>query len=262
MLKFVVILLALAQASSSPLHLTLRTHVQPFKGQAQWQEATVDRTLDPHHTALILCDMWDHHWCKGAEDRVGILAAKMAPIVDRLRERGVLIIHAPSGTMTFYRDHPARLAMLAIPHANPPKPLDLTAPPLPIDDSDGGCDTQENPLKPNTPVWTRETSAIAIRAGDLISDNGNEVYSALRQRGIEDLLIAGVHANMCILNRTFAIRQMTKWGIRCILIRDLTDAMYNPRRSPFVSHAQGTELVIEHIEQYWAPTTTSASLLR
>ena len=59
----------------------------------------------------------------------------------------------------------------------------------------------------------------------------------------------------------FAIKQMSKWGVRCILIRDLTDAMYNPKSSPRVSHAQGTELIIEHIEKYWAPTTTSLDLL-
>jgi hypothetical protein len=48
--------------------------------------------------------------------------------------------------------------------------------------------------------------------------------------------------------------------MRCVLVRDLTDAMYNPASRPFVSHAAGTELVIEHIEKYWAPTTTSDAL--
>jgi hypothetical protein len=74
--------------------------------------------------------------------------------------------------------------------------------------------------------------------------------------------VAGVHANMCVLNRTFAIRQMTKWGVRCLLVRDLTDAMYNPLRHPVVSHERGTELVIEHIEKYWAPTVSSVDLVR
>jgi hypothetical protein len=55
---------------------------------------------------------------------------------------------------------------------------------------------------------------------------------------------------------------MVKWGIRCILVRDLTDAMYNPASRPFVSHAEGTELVIQFIERHWAPTTTSADLLK
>ena len=97
---------------------------------------------------------------------------------------------------------------------------------------------------------------------DLVSDDGREVYSALRVHGIKTLLVAGVHANMCILNRTFAIRQMTKWGVRCILIRDLTDAMYNPAKRPFVSHERGTQMIIEHIEKYWAPTVTSEDLVR
>jgi hypothetical protein len=72
----------------------------------------------------------------------------------------------------------------------------------------------------------------------------------------------GVHANMCILNRTFGIRQMARWGIHCILVRDLTDAMYEPSSRPFVSHAAGTELVIEYIEQLWAPTITSAQFMQ
>ena len=71
----------------------------------------------------------------------------------------------------------------------------------------------------------------------------------------------GVHTNMCVLNRTFAIKQMTKWGVRCVLVRDLTDSMYNPKDRPFVAHDRGTGLVIEHIEKYWAPTVLSADLV-
>ncbi|HEV2688547.1 MAG TPA: isochorismatase, partial [Bryobacteraceae bacterium] len=109
---------------------------------------------------------------------------------------------------------------------------------------------------------TRENSVLSIGPSDRISDRGPEVYSFLRQRGIGNLLVMGVHANMCVLNRSFAIKQMTKWGIHCVLVRDLTDAMYNPQDRPFVSHQRGTALVVEHIEKYWAPSVTSAELLR
>jgi nicotinamidase-related amidase len=206
--------------------------------------------------------MWDNHWCQGAAGRVKTLASKIAPVVDAARSHGVLIIHAPSDTMDFYKAMPQRLNILSISPAQPPAPLPLTDPPLPIDDSDGGCDTPNNPLPVNHRNWTREDPQISIAPSDLISDNGREVYSALRSRGIKTLFVAGVHANMCILNRTFAIRQMTKWGVHCILIRDLTDAMYNPAMRPFVSHQQGTELVIQHIERYWAPTVTSDDFMR
>ncbi len=94
----------------------------------------------------------------------------------------------------------------------------------------------------------------------MVSDQGPEIYNVLRQHHIDTVLFMGVHANMCILNRPFGVRQLSKWGLRCILVRDLTDAMYDSASRPFVSHAAGTELVIEHIEKYWAPTTTDAEL--
>jgi nicotinamidase-related amidase len=251
-----------AAPPNKTLHLKLRTRVEPFKGSGDWRETTFDQALATSETALILCDIWDKHWCKGLEGRVEVLAHKAVPIIDLARDRGILIIHAPSETMDYYKESPQRLAMLSLTPVTPPTPLALTDPPLPIDDSDGGCETPNNPLPVNYRAWSRQNAAIHIGPYDLISDNGREVYSALQLRGIKNLLIAGVHTNMCVLNRSFAIRQMTKWGVHCMLIRDLTDAAYNPAMRPFVTHDQGTELVIEHIEKYWAPTVTSEELVR
>jgi hypothetical protein len=47
-----------------------------------------------------------------------------------------------------------------------------------------------------------------------------------------------------------------------VLVRDLTDSMYDPRQRPVVSHARGTELVIEHIESRWCPSILSDDLTR
>ena len=70
-----------------------------------------------------------------------------------------------------------------------------------------------------------------------------------------------MHTNMCILNRTFSIKQMVRWGVDIALVRDLTDAMYNPARPPYVSHEEGTRLVVEYIEKFWCPTVTSDEVL-
>ena len=96
---------------------------------------------------------------------------------------------------------------------------------------------------------------------DFVSDSGTEVYSILQSKGIGAVIVMGVHTNMCVLNRGFAIKQLTKWGVDCLLVRDLTDAMYNPKQKPFVKHETGTLLVIQHIEQYWCPTIESKDLL-
>ena len=136
----------------------------------------------------------------------------------------------------------------------------LPDPPLPIDDKDGGCD-DDNPRKPFK-AWKKQHDAIEIADGDFVTDQGAEVYNVLEDRGIEHLFVMGVHTNMCVLNRTFAIKKMTRWGVKCVLIRDLTDAMYNPKKSPLDSHDKGTKLVIEHIEKYWCPTVLSSELVK
>lgn len=246
-------------AGDSLLHFHLRTRVQPFKGQDRWEEAVLAKDLRPQETALIVCDMWDNHWCPSAARRCAALARKMDPVLAAARKHGVTIIHAPSECMDFYKDAPQRKRMAELPRVTLPKPLDLPDPPLPIDDKDGGCDAAE-PVKPFK-AWTRENPALTIADEDFISDNGQEVYSLLRQRGLKTLLICGVHTNMCVCNRSFAIKQMTRWGVPCVLIRDLTDSMYNPKKAPFVAHEEGTELVVEHIEKYWCPSILSSDLL-
>jgi hypothetical protein len=66
---------------------------------------------------------------------------------------------------------------------------------------------------------------------------------------------------MCVLGRPFSIRQMVSLGKSVLLMRDMTDTMYNSRKRPFVSHFAGTDLVVEHIERYWCPSITSADFL-
>ena len=244
---------------ATPLKVTLRTRVEPFKGTGTYEEVSLPAEFDPHTTALILCDIWDNHWCENAAKRCDVLARKTAVVVDGLRSRGVLIIHAPSDCMDFYKDTPQRKRAQEAKKVTPPANRDLPDPPLPVDSTDGGCD-DEKPSRVYR-AWTREHPAITVAPADVVSDNGAEVYNVLQERGIKTLLVAGVHTNMCVLHRSFAIKQMTRWGVRCVLIRDLTDSMYNPKKPPFVSHEEGTERIIQFIEKYWCPTVLSKDLL-
>lgn len=239
------------------LRLHLRSRVEAFKGSGIWQEVYFDKDFSTAQTAILICDMWDNHWCRGSARRVESLARAMAPLIDRARANGIQIIHAPSDVMDFYKDTPPRRRAVEVVKVAPPAPLDLSDPPLPIDDSDGGCDTEGDK---SYKAWTRQHGAIHITGNDLVSDKGEEIYSFLQQQGIQNLLVMGVHTNMCVLRRSFAIRQMSKWGIRCVLVRDLTDSMYDPKDRPYVSHEEGTELVVQHIEKYWCPSVLSSEI--
>lgn len=223
---------------------------------ARWQEVQISREWNIAETAIVICDMWDKHWCDGATKRCEELALRMDPVLRAARQRGIQIIHAPSSTLGFYSDWPQRRRMQLAPAVPLPNPKAIKEPPLPIDDSDGGCDTDNKFYS----AWTRQIPHIGIGPFDGISDDGEEIFRFFRAEGVRNMIIMGVHTNMCILNRSFGIRQMTRWGIQCVLVRDLTDAMYDPKDPPHVSHEQGVDLVVQHIEKYWCPSMLSGDL--
>ncbi len=230
------------------------------RGYRNWRvrERTVD--LQPASTALVLCDVWDHHWCRGAEERL----EQLVPLIDRtaraVRDLDMLVVHAVSDTMGFYADHPARTRVLAAPRVSPPQEHPHADPPQPIDGSDSS-DTARDPAAQGTRRWRSQHAGVWIDAErDAIGDDGVDLLGLYRQRGIDTVLIAGVHTNMCVLNRSFAIKQLVRWGLPVYLIRDLTDCMYNPARPPYISHAAATELAIRYIEQFWCPSVASEEL--
>ena len=108
--------------------------------------------------------------------------------------------------------------------------------------------------------WTREIETIEIAPGDAVAE-GVEVYNLMKQRNLDRAILMGVHTGMCILNRPFGIKRMTHAGANMVLVRDLTDAMYNPEAPPHVDHFTGTRLIVEHIEKYWCPTITSDQVI-
>ena len=221
-------------------------------------------------TAIVICDMWDTHTCSMSAQRVALMAPRMNQAVSAARSLGVMIIHAPSDTMKFYEGTPYRERMRRAPKAECATPImercardPLEERAFPIDDSAGGCDDPIYKWKPGSPYpWTRENPAIDILGYDGVSDKGQEIYNYFKQEGITNVALMGVHTNICILNRSFGIRQMTRLGFQVALVRDLTDSMYDPRTRPFVSHTRGTELIIEHIETRWCPSVLSADLTR
>ena len=211
---------------------------------------------EPTKTALIVCDFWDSHHCYNAVKRVNEMAPRLAAVVEEARNRGVFIIHAPSDCMENYADHPARKRAEAAPKAaNLPGGIDKwlywkneieEKTGYPIDHTDGGSDdtaeeaavwkkqlAAEGRDKQKWP-WRGEHPAIKIDPGrDAISDKGIEVWNMLEERGITNVLFAGVHTNMCVCGRPFGLRQLSNHGKSIVLLRDLTDTMYNPGEAAF-----------------------------
>jgi nicotinamidase-related amidase len=245
------------------LHLRTRSEEVKGSGKLKVSERTVE--WQAAETAIVICDMWDDHHCKLAAQRVGVMVPRMNRVLSAARDRGVMIIHAPSETMNIYAGTPYRQRMEQAKHAEPPVPIakrcDRDAanepPTLPVDTA---LDCDDAQLGPVVRRHTRQHTGLDIIGFDGISDNGQEIFNFCEQEGIKNIVLMGVHTNYCILARPFGIRQMLRLGKNVVLARDLTDALYDPRQPPYVSHARGTEIVVEHIERYLCPSIASADL--
>lgn len=190
-------------------------------------------------TAIVICDMWDTHTCGLSAQRVAAMAPRMNQVINAARSLGVMIIHSPSDTMKYYEGTPWRQRMQRAPVASSSTPIlarcgreDAESRMFPIDDAEGGCDDPVVKEWTGPYPWTREHPAIDVVGFDGVSDNGQEIYNFFKQEGITNVALMGVHTNICILNRGFGIRQMTRLGFQVVLARDLTDAMYDPRKRP------------------------------
>jgi nicotinamidase-related amidase len=252
--------------------LKLHLRQQQMAPNGDYQTVNSEATWDPKHTAIIVIDMWDDHWCKSAAARVVELAPVMNEVIKAGRNQGMFVIHAPSTCTEFYKDTPQRRRAIEAKFSPTPKPFtdkerwgtkwnypdDKREAQLPIDDSDMGCDCREK-CEIRDP-WKRQIDLIEIAPEDAITDNGQETWNLLAERKIDNVIIMGVHLNMCVLGRPFAIRQMVYHGKNVVLMRDMTDTMYDPRMPPKVSHFHGTDLVVNHVEKHWCPTILSTDL--
>jgi nicotinamidase-related amidase len=271
-----------ASAAADDLKLQLRYIVATREATPRLEQRMRLESWPAEQTAVIVCDVWDYHHCLHAVRRLEEFAPRLDAVLKAARERGATIIHAPSDCMEAYAEHPARKRATSVPRAAK-LPQDIQhwcsripseeQAAYPIDQSDGGedDDPQEhaewaaklqalgrNPKMP----WKKQSPLITIdEKRDYISDRGDEVWSILEARGIQRVILAGVHANMCVLGRPFGLRQMVRHGKQVALLRDMTDCMYNPARWPHVDHFTGNDLVIAHVERYVCPTITSDQLL-
>jgi nicotinamidase-related amidase len=247
------------------LHLRERKEATPGSKEFKVVERTVDWEVSK--TAVVIVDMWDGHYCRSAAQRIGVMVPRMNAAITAARNHGVMIIHAPSGVTYLYADTPYRKRMQQAPAAkmpagwNPQTWCNLDPkrePPLPVDTSKNASD---DPIVATAvQQFTRQHPGLDMIGYDGVSDNASEIFNFCEANGITNIVIMGVHTNMCVLGRPFGIRAMIRLGRNVVLARDLTDAMYDPRQPPFVSHTRGTELVIEHIEKYWCPTILSDDL--
>ena len=175
-------------------------------GRHRWVPRETEVQWAARETAFVIFDMWSWHPCPSAVERVNALAVLIDRTAKAARKQGVTIVHAladlPQSTLKEYAAHPARQYVTALSKRPLPALLKHDDPTPPLAREPGGasqgCDTarHKEPKQPRT-----GHAAIEINAHDVLITGGDpkgdkELYAALQDRGIKNIVYMGVHLNM------------------------------------------------------------------
>merc|ERR1712217_92651 len=182
------------------------------------------------------------------------------------RALGIHIIFAPSDCQNYYTTNPARKNVFALPNVTVPEWKPKKVPQMPLDTShNAGCDVNS----PQGSPWTHQIDTLTITDKDFLitSVEGQaeqELINVIRNQSIKNLIYMGVHENMCIVDRPFAIQKVVSWGWDATIVavvRELTDVMYTPQDRPYVSHEDGVKLQTAWIEKFLVSSMSMYDIL-
>jgi nicotinamidase-related amidase len=215
--------------------------------------------IDPAKTGVVIVDMWNYHWCMTAGQRAASMIPRMNRALAAARKLGMHVIWAPTDVADQYVGTPQRERALAVAEVPLPKVRSLPW----HGSTAGGC--MCGPGISCLPIygWDRMHPDLVIAKGDyIVGADASGMYSLAKQLGLTHLIYMGVHTNKCVLGKGPAIENLYDAGLRCILARDLTDALthYDPQTgfTPDIATAQA----VANLEQSDVPSINLADDLR
>lgn len=238
-----------------------RWHVDPG---VEWVEANtgygfMDWEIPIAQTALVLVDVWSHHYLKDVEDRSeAIVCNKIVPLLDACRKAGMPIAHAPSPRMA--EAHPSWVKPMGEARANdrgdwPPtafleKSGDFEQYARPIEEREGELRAIRSKLEMHPLVQVEGREAVIA--------TGEELHRWCAQRGVLFLFYLGFNTNACVLMRDYGTLAMSRRGYDVILLRDCTTGMESFQTRKDLTQTRGAVLFLEMFGHY---STTSEDLI-
>ena len=236
---------------------------------------------NPEKTAVVICDMWENYPCLRAKEEINKLAPKVNEFADLMRKKGCVIIHAPDGDVSLYARDKARQNLECLMERDFMKEtfyenfishifqfVSFSAEKFLTNKSkeyfdvffqknscSEGCGCNPPCQSPLNFDFGREHSAIKIDDNDfVVMDKFEEIYQLVRKKNIENILICGVHLNVCIVSRYYGVLNLLKLGCDVVIVRDLVDSL--GRNAEIVKTQElFNSLVIRYAEDYGLKTT-------
>jgi nicotinamidase-related amidase len=241
----------------SHLHIKPRYHRWHVAPGVDWIEtntshATLDWQIPLQQAAIVLVDVWDHHYLKDTEARAEtVITEKLVPLLTACRTAKMPIVHAPSPPMA--KQHPNWVRLVGENEMMKPR---AEWPPAEFLNQPGVYQSYRRPKEPREPEIVQLSKERKLHpkvqpVGDEpVVATGEELHRYCQQRGILFLLFAGFNTNACILVRDYGTLAMSDRGYEVILIRDCTTGMESRDTQPALSQTCGAVLFLEMFGKY------------
>jgi hypothetical protein len=251
-----VLCLALAQtafAASGKLTLDCRTR------DASNKVVMTSREIDPAHTAVIVIDPWNYHWCMTACERVGAMTPRWNAALDAARKLGMQVMWAPSDVASMYSGTTQRERALAVPYVPVPKVRDLTCS---FTCAVGPCMCGPGLACQGNYGHDGMCGDLVVAQSDWIVCGLEEVYAICKQQGITNIIFMGLHTNMCLFGKPDALKPMYGTGIDCYVTRDINDAFTHYEPAAGFTPDDGTAWIDDDLERAGVPLIYMADEMR
>ena len=231
-----------------------RWHVDPG---VEWIEtnteyATLDWSVPLSQSAVVLVDVWDHHYLKDTEARTEVVIKdKLLPLLSACRQSGMPIIHAPSAPQAM--KHPNWVALVDHSQLNLPRP---DWPPAEFRSRSGPYHQYRRPdelREPELVQLRRDRQLhplVQPQPNEAVVATGEELHRYCRQQKIVFLFYAGFNTNACVLVNDYGTLAMSQRGYEVIVIRDCTTGMESRETQSTLSQTHGAVLFLEMFGKY------------
>jgi hypothetical protein len=239
--------------------LRLRTRSKLYKNINSNSLFFLDDVKNCKNIALLSIGMWSCHKCKIASEKLNEISINANLLMKKIRDGGGKIIHGSSTLVNLPQYKKMRDNITSVPEAKLHDYGMVSYPPVPIDDSDGGiCELNEDYDRKKVLM---NPHIEMDHDTDVISGHNKEILNYLIFHNIDLLLICGTHTNMCVLDRMYGVKNLIRFGLKTVIIRDLVDVVHNPKMSPFTERNKTNEIMAEWIEEYFCPTIHSEDII-
>ncbi len=257
---------------------------------------TTELSFEPGEVAFVMIDLWntgfgpaplsdlgweaEYNCGKSFCDRAAeIEKTKILPMLEACRENGLTVVHAPTRDIALKYSQWETLATdpekqaarskgaAKVPGGRAESPTSATSDWPPSDwvkrwqlehtflyRTEEWITNYYAQVRPNQDI----PAPLRPAGGDLVVSSGEMLHRLLRDRQVKVLFYCGFAANMCLADKSGAIKDMYSRGYMPIVIRDATAAVETAQT---IDGLWATHVTIDQIEMKWGYSVTTHEFL-